>query len=252
MPRTARKKSHSQIYHVMLRGINKQQIFFDKEDNEYFIGLLKRYRDSCGYQLRAYCLMGNHVHLLLQEGENKTTGEIIRHIGSAYVYWYNLKYERTGHLFQDRFKSEPVESESYLLTVFRYILMNPVKAGICTRAEQYPYNSAKEYFYGTEGITDTSLIKSLLNQEAMKEYIYQSNEDQCIEMEDTVRKRVTDEAAEQLIRSELGGVHPTVGKAKERQTLNIAIQNLVHSGVSIRQLSRLTGISKKIIENALR
>ena len=86
----------------------------------------------------------------------------------------------------------------------------------------------------------------------MKEYIYQSNEDQCIEMEDTVRKRVTDEAAEQLIRSELGGVHPTVGKAKERQTLNIAIQNLVHSGVSIRQLSRLTGISKKIIENALR
>ena len=132
MPRTARKKSHSQIYHVMLRGINKQQIFFDKEDNEYFIGLLKRYRDSCGYQLHAYCLMGNHVHLLLQEGENKTTGEIIRHIGSAYVYWYNLKYERTGHLFQDRFKSEPVESESYLLTVFRYILMNPVKAGICT------------------------------------------------------------------------------------------------------------------------
>lgn len=252
MPRTARKKSQSQIYHVMLRGINKQQIFFDKEDNEYFIGLLKRYRDSCGYQLHAYCLMGNHVHLLLQEGENETTGEIIRHIGSAYVYWYNLKYERTGHLFQDRFKSEPVESESYLLTVFRYILMNPVKAGICTRAEQYPYSSAKEYFYGTEGITDTSLIKSLLNQEAMKEYIYQSNEDQCIEMEDTVRKRVTDEAAEQLIRSELGGAHPTVGKAKERQTLNIAIQNLVHSGVSIRQLSRLTGISKKIIENALR
>ena len=127
-----------------------------------------------------------------------------------------------------------------------------LKRLLCTRAEQYPYSSAKEDFYGTEGITDTSLIKSLLNQGAMKEYIYQSNEDQCIEMEDTVRKRVTDEAAEQLIRSELGGVHPTVGKAKERQTLNIAIQNLVHSGVSIRQLSRLTGISKKIIENALR
>ena len=250
MPRTARKTSKSLIYHVMLRGINRQQLFFDKEDNQYFTGLLKRYKESCGYQLYAYCLMGNHVHLLIRESESIPTGEIIRHIGSAFAYWYNLKYERSGHLFQDRFKSEPVESEAYLLTVFRYILMNPVKAGLCTRAEQYPYSSAGEYLQGTKGITDTELLKSMMSNEAMQEYINQSNDDQCMEMDDTIRKRVTDEAAEQLIRQELGGIHPTVRSVRERQTLNTSIKKLLHSGVSIRQLSRLTGISKKIIENA--
>ena len=73
--------------------------------------------------------MGNHVHLLIQEGNETTLGDVFRHIGSAFVYWYNIKYERVGHLFQDRYKSEPVEDEAYLLTVFRYILMNPVKVG---------------------------------------------------------------------------------------------------------------------------
>ena len=251
MPRTARKKSQSQIYHVMLRGINKQQIFFDEEDHRFFLGLLKRYKESCGYDLHAYCLMGNHVHLLIQEGENASLGEIIKHIGSAFVYWYNIKYERAGHLFQDRYKSEPVDTEAYMLTVFRYILMNPVKAGLCTRVEQYPYSSAKEYLLEADGITDTARMKSMLDKNAMLEYIYQSNEDRCIEMDDTVRKRVTDEAAEQMIRSEMGGIHPTVGKAKERQTLNEAIRKLIQAGISIRQLNRLTGISKKIIENAL-
>ena len=251
MPRTARKKSRLQIYHVMLRGINRQQIFFDEEDYRVFIGLLKRYKESSGYHLYAYCLMGNHVHLLMQEGENVLVGDIIRRIGSAFVYWYNIKYERTGHLFQDRFKSEPVETEAYLLTVFRYILMNPVKAGLCTKVEEYLYSSAEEYIKGTKGITDTELLKSMMDKEAMLEYIYQSNEDHCIEMEGPIRKRVTDEAAEQLIRNELGGTHPTVGKAKERQTLNEAIKRLIQAGISIRQLNRLTGISKKIIENAL-
>ncbi|MBR2822565.1 MAG: transposase [Clostridia bacterium] len=252
MPRTTRKKSPSQIYHVMLRGVNKQQIFFDEEDCAYFTGLLKRYKKTCGYQLYAYALMGNHVHLLIREGEHETIGEIVRHVAVAFVYWYNIKYERTGHLFQDRFKSEPVDTDAYLLTVFRYILMNPVKAGLCASAEQYPYSSASEYISGAEGITDTARIQSMLSKEAMREYICRSNEDRCLDADETIRIRVTDEKAEQLIRRELGGMHPTVGKAKERQPLNTSIQRLLQGGISIRQLSRLTGISKKMIENAVK
>ena len=251
MPRTARKKSYTQVYHVMLRGINRQQIFHDKEDYQYFISLLKRYKESCGYQLFAYCLMGNHIHLLIQEGKETALGDAFRHIGSAFVYWYNIKYERVGHLFQDRYKSEAVEDNAYLLTVFRYILMNPVKAGLCSNAEQYPYSSAREYLHGLKGITDTAMINGLLDEKSMKEYICQENEDQCMEMDETIRKRVTDEDAEKLISIELGSVIPSIGKAKERAGLNHSICRLIRSGVSIRQLSRLTGISKKVIENAL-
>ena len=251
MPRTARKKSCKQIYHVMLRGINKQQIFYEKEDYQFFISLLERYKEPCGYELYAYCLMGNHIHLLIREGNEVSTGDIFRHIGSAFVYWYNIKYERVGHLFQDRYKSEPIEDESYLLTVFRYILMNPVKAGLCGKAEEYPYSSAGEYLKGINGITDTSYIKGMYNEKNLKEYIYQKNEDQCMEMDETSRKRVTDEEARQLISKELGDVIPAIGKAKERKGLNESISRLIHAGISIRQLSRLTGISKKVIENAL-
>ena len=251
MPRTARKKSCKQICHIMLRGINKQQIFYEKEDYQFFISILERYKETCGYELYAYCLMRNHIHLLIREGNEVSTGDIFRHIGSAFVYWYNIKYERTGHLFQDRYKSEPVEDESYLLTVFRYILMNPVKAGICNKAEQYPYSSAREYLQGTEGITDTALIKGMLEEKSMKEYIYEKNEDQCMETDERVRRRVTDEEAKRIISKELGGVIPAIGKAKERKGLNASISRIIHAGVSIRQLSRLTGISKKVIENAL-
>lgn len=251
MPRTARKKSCTQIYHVMLRGINRQQVFYDQEDYQYFINLLKRFKEPCGYQLHAYCLMGNHIHLLIQEGKETSLGDAFRHIGSAFVYWYNIKYERAGHLFQDRYKSEPVEDQAYLLTVFRYILLNPVKAGFCASAQQYPYSSAGEYLNGKKGITDTALMNGLLDEKSMKEYLCQENDDQCMDMDETIRKRVTDAEAGKLIRLELGSAAPATGKAKERAALNRSICKLVQGGVSIRQLSRLTGIPKKVIENAL-
>ena len=110
MPRQARRKSESGIYHVMLRGINKQVIFEDEEDSLKFLETLKNYKAISGYKIFAYCLMSNHIHLLLKV-EKENLDLIIKRIASSYVYWYNWKYHRSGHLFQDRFKSEPVEDD---------------------------------------------------------------------------------------------------------------------------------------------
>ena len=236
----------------MLRGINKQQIFFDDEDYRYFIKLLDRFKHPCRYRLHAYCLMGNHIHLLIQGVEDVPVGMIFRHIGSSFVYWYNTKYERVGHLFQDRFKSEPVNDEAYFRIVFRYILMNPVKAGICRSAEEYPYSSAREYVWGTGGITDTSLICSIFSESSLKDYLIQKNDDVCLEINEIPRKGYTDEAANNIILRELGSSSPIVRRVKDRTALNESIRRLIRSGVSIRQLSRLTGISKKTIETALK
>ena len=251
MSRTPRRKSSTQTYHVMLRGINKQQIFYDEEDYAYFIKLLDRFKAPCDYKLLAYCLMGNHVHLMIQEG-NESIGNVFKHIGSAFVYWYNMKYERIGHLFQDRFRSEPVEDEAYFLTVFRYILMNPVNAGLCHRPEDYPYSSAGEYFMSTAGITDTFIIRSLPIAESLEEYVNQPNEDQCMDMDETIHKRYTDDKARQLILPIIGVLMDNMEKTKDRTVLNASIRRLIHTGISIRQLSRLTGIPKKMIENALK
>ena len=119
-----RKQSSTGIYHVMLRGVNRQQIFLDKEDCTYFLESLYVCKQISRFKLYAYCLMGNHVHLLINAKE-EPVDMIMRRLGSKYVYWYNSKYERIGHLFQNRFKSEPVETDTYFLTVLRYIHMNP-------------------------------------------------------------------------------------------------------------------------------
>lgn len=87
--------------------------------------------------------MGNHVHILIKEGK-EDLGNVMRRIGASYVYWYNVKYDRVGHLFQDRFKSEAVEDNRYLLSVLRYIHQNPLKAGIVSDIREYKWSSYKQ------------------------------------------------------------------------------------------------------------
>lgn len=99
MPRQARKKSESGIYHVMLRGINQQQIFEDEEDYEKYLQILRECKAVSGFKLFAYCLMGNHVHLLIKP-EQEPLEQVFKRIGGRYVYWYNVKYQRLGIYFK--------------------------------------------------------------------------------------------------------------------------------------------------------
>ncbi|MFA1822252.1 transposase, partial [Virgibacillus oceani] len=146
MPRGPRKKSHSGIYHIMLRGINRQTIFEDDEDKTRFLETLKKYKAISKYQIYSFCLMDNHIHLLLKETE-ESLSEIIKRISSSYVYWYNMKYGRSGHLFQERFKSENEESTTFFLTVLRYIHQNPVKAGLVRNVFESRWTSVNEYIH---------------------------------------------------------------------------------------------------------
>ena len=116
MPRKARTRSSTGIYHIIMRGINRQIIFEDSEDYIQFLESLTRQKETSGIEIYAYCLMSNHVHLLIKEG-NEDLGTVFKRIGSSYVYWYNWKYNRRGHLFQDRYRSEAVEDDGYFLTV---------------------------------------------------------------------------------------------------------------------------------------
>ena len=161
------------------------------------------------------------------------------------MYWYNWKYHRSGHLFQDRFKSEPVEDDGYFLTVLRYIHQNPVKAKLCKSAEEYHYSSMCEYLTFPK-LTDTTFALSMISKEQLIEYHQQENEDHCMDMEEGFR--LTDEDAKQLI-LEIAKCR----SASEFQQLDLSERNtyihkLHEKGVSIRQISRLTGISKKIVE----
>ena len=244
MPRRARQKSESGIYHIMLRGINRQRIFEDDEDRKCFIETLQRYKEKSGYTIYAYCLMDNHIHLLMKEGA-EPLGMVFKRIAGSYVYWYNWKYGRSGHLFQDRFKSEPVEDDAYFITVLRYIHQNPVKANICQRAEHYEYSSFNEYV--TQAIyVDTSLALSLMTKEQFLKFHLEESNDTCLELEDPLR--LTDREAKGIIASLTNCSSSAEFLALDKGTRNLHIKRLYSLGLSIRQINRLTGVTKKIVE----
>lgn len=146
MPRGPRVISASGVYHVMFRGINRMDILKDDQDNEKFLDILQKMNDNCEYETYAYCLMKNHIHLLIKE-VNDSISRSMKRIGVSYSYYFNKKYQRVGHVFQDRYRSESIENERYLLACLRYIHNNPVKAKLVENPYEYRWSSYKEYVY---------------------------------------------------------------------------------------------------------
>ena len=157
MPRQARVKSESGYAHLIVRGIGRQALFEAREDYRFYLAILERYSHETEIQVCAYCLMENHVHLLVCDA-NARIALMMKKLGVSYSQYFNRKYKRQGHLFQDRYLSEPIDDERYLLTVFRYILNNPQKVGIS--AADYEWSSYR-LFAQPSPIVDTRVFREL-------------------------------------------------------------------------------------------
>jgi len=176
MPRIARIKGEFTTYHIILRGNERKNIFLDSEDKERFLETLQRMKDKYNFLIYAYCLMDNHVHLIIYDNGNDIS-LIMKSINVSYAIYFNRKYKRVGHLFQDRYKSEIVDNDKYLLELSKYIHNNPVRAGIVTNAIEYRWSSFRYYvdndYYLKYKILSTSKILGLISQKqsiAQKEY----------------------------------------------------------------------------------
>jgi putative transposase len=247
MPRRARQLSSTGIYHIMLRGINQQQILEDREDNVKFIGILKDCKLISGYKLYAYCLMGNHLHLIIRV-EKEPLEQIFKRICGRYVYWYNVKYRRVGHLFQDRFKSEPIEDEGYFLRVLRYIHKNPVKAGLVKKLGEYLYSSYNCYMESKgDSLVDIDFALDMMSREQLEEFHSEASEDTYLDIRERPF-RLTDEQAKEIIRKVSKCKNASEFQLLEIEVRNSCIRKLRKEGLSIRQISRLTGVSKGIVE----
>ena len=250
MARKAREKSNSGIYHLMLRGINRQNLLEEDEDRQRFIETIGYYKSICKYKLYGYCLMNNHIHLLLREMD-ESLSRIIKRISSSYVYWYNQKYDRCGHLFQERYKSEVIETEEYFLTVLRYIHQNPVKVGTEKKPGNYVWSSYQEYI-GTPIVTDTDFALDILSTnrrnaiELLKNYFEEKNNDQCLDY--SVKISISDQDIMKYLH-QLGIKTVSELQRLGKEERNIVLRKIKNiEGVTIRQLSRITGISKSVID----
>jgi len=242
MPRQQRDKSNTGYYHIMIKGNDKKDIFIDDQDKMYFIEILKTKKENNRYDLIAFCIMDNHAHLLLQERE-EDIANIMKRINISYVFYFNKKYKKTGHLFQDRYRSEKIEDDSYLLMATRYIHKNPVKAGIVKKAEKYKWSSYKAYIEEDTVLAkaiDKELVLGIFSEdkkEAREELIEFTNmkeEDKFIEIDEKANRMEESKAIKlwnELAKSE-ENLEEKLKKFKEKTNL------------PLRKLADITGINK--------
>jgi len=127
--------------HVVVRGVDRQPCFFERSDRALYLEILREAASRCNVAVHAFVLMTNHVHLLATGGAPGALSSVMQRIGLRYVRRVNGLYERTGTLFEGRFRSSLVQSERYLLACMRYIELNPVRAHMVDQAEDYPWSS---------------------------------------------------------------------------------------------------------------
>ena len=260
MPRKQREKSGTGIYHVMMRGINHQDIFEERADYWKFLKLLRMQtypEDKQGHLLPAhltiyaYCLMSNHVHLLVRE---QTEGLVapIKSVAISYAQYFNYKYEHSGQLFQDRFKSEPVNDMAYFVTLLRYIHQNPVAAGISPTVDSYTWSSWCEYDEQRVCAIPVCTTQHVLNRIPMKDLVELVNDPlpkalNLLDFDNEMAQRVSDDKARQFLTELLGGDSVSALQHFGKDKRNEIVSQMKAFGASIRQISRLTGISEGIV-----
>lgn len=245
MGRVARQYSQSGLYHIVYRGMGRQNIF--NEDSDYIkkINIISELKQEMEFEIYAYCLMTNHVHLLLKENNMGDISLIMKRLLIKYAGWFNRKYERSGALIANRYKSQPIEQDGYLLSVVRYIHQNPLKANLALTLSGYKWSSYSEYLNKSE-LTNTQFILAMFdNKESFKKF-HEVEENKVEEVSDRIIK--SEEGVRKCIIKTIGGKQPSeIGSLPKDERNKIILQLRETEGLSIRQIERATGISRGII-----
>ncbi len=184
MPRQPRIIPPEGFLHVISRGNNRRKLFLIQKDFRVYRLLLKKLKQEESIKIYHYCLMINHVHLLIGVGEDSNIARFMKRLGLKYFYYYQKRYNYTGYLWQGRFKSKIIEDDGYLIQCGKYIELNPVRAGVVKIAQDYPYSSYRYYGLGIEDklIDEDPLYKEFGKNIASRQLSYSNmiiNEASC-------------------------------------------------------------------------
>lgn len=153
MARMARLFIPNAPYHIMARGNQKQTIFYEKEEYEIYLALLRRYKLRCDCLVYGYCIMPNHVHLVAEFPTGKASMSRFMHgLNQSYAMSFHMRHQTVGHLWQNRFKSLVVLKDEYFLNLISYIEYNPLRAGAVSKPEDYPWSSYRARVLGERNI----------------------------------------------------------------------------------------------------
>lgn len=192
MPRKKRMYITGLPYHVVQRGNNRSACFYDEADYQLYLELLKDYSVRYGVQIHAYVLMTNHVHLLMTPESEDSISRLMKAQGSRYAFYMNKRYSRTGTMWEGRHKSSVVDAKTYLLTCYRYIELNPVRAHMVEMPEEYCWSSYCINAWGEQGkwLTPHPAYLALGNDKNERCYAYRELFRNMLNQEDlhTIRR----------------------------------------------------------------
>ena len=251
MPRKPRTKSPTGFYHVTLRGNGGQMLFDNDDDRRAFLQILAAILPKHNIRLLAWCLMGNHVHLLVDDTDDKLSAAM-HAITVSFAGRYNARAGHIGHVFQERFNASTIAREEHLLEAIRYIHMNPQKAGLA-RYDDYKWSSHGAY---ARNATDSGLIDAKTIEELFPtrgSYLKFMESNVTLPYRPNATAKVSEDDVSEIGRAavkEVAGCSPMELKSASKVTRNAAILALKNEGFTIRQIQLITGIGRWIICNA--
>ena len=228
-------------YHIINRGVEKRNVFLEKEDKDKFLGILCKEFEIYDAVLHSYILMDNHYHLLIQTNKSNLS-DLMRQVNSKYAMYFNKKYDRVGHLWQDRFKSWYIQNENYLWVLFKYIELNPIKANIVDEFGKY-YRS---FVYD---ILNKKVLKCAKESIFLKKDILKYLDIELSENELNVLKKIQKESLKiKVFDDEKKDISKYLKKEySNKEERNKAIIYAYKQGFKKSEIARFLGISLSLI-----
>lgn len=248
MPRTRRERSESGYYHVTLRGNGKQLLFETSKDRTVFMEAVRSSFMRSGISLIAWCLMGNHVHLIIDDPHDHM-GEALHRVASSYASYFNRTFGHTGHVFEGRYGSVPIRDDEQLLAAVRYVHDNPLK-GMGIPPDRYPWSSYTEYASGVSHYAQTDVLLALLG--GVQSFIALSKHRGGAIYRPAFRKFADEDERDLAARHVFETYGCTAASVKElpRGMRDEVLKALCDHGLPIRFVQRLTGIGEWTIRKA--
>ena len=257
MPRPPRLYGNSKNYHIILKGIDDQDIFFDDRDREFFLKQILESKSQFNYIVYAYCLMSNHVHMVIKS-QDIFLSKSIQSLLVRYVHYFNKKYNRSGPLVKNRFSSKAIENLQYFIDVCRYIHRNPESAGI-ELTQNYRWSSYQEFVGKAKIINKKALLHYYDNDinkfiEDTIKTVKERNIEDYIEYE--LIGKLNDEQLTEAIMDKFNITNisdvPSFFKSKGGEELERCIQQIGNiQGTNKNQIARVTRLGRRVIERIM-
>ena len=256
MPRKPRVISSTGIYHIILRSVNQHIIFEEDADYRKFLYILADCREFYDIDIYAYCLMDNHIHLMVRMSPDKLAS-FFQSLGARFVRWYNTKYCRSGHLFQDRFHSSVIDSKAYFLSTLTYIHDNPIKANICRFPSEYRWSSYNGYYGENNPLLNVKFAYDVAgSKESLIKYFTcnctASESEEISKVDHGIGHFVTDEKALDIFKdvTKLNSTSEVEHLNKEQR--NYFVRKLKTEGLTLKQIARIMDISLSTVNRVCR